>query len=57
MSPHDRLDAALVAAKRDRDARTEIDVLVALGDREAAKKLAEEAHFPRQAAVQRCTDR
>lgn len=51
------LDAALVAAKRDRDARTEIDVLVALGDREVAKKLAEEAHFPLQAAVQRCTDR
>jgi hypothetical protein len=51
------LDAALAAAKRDRDARTEIDILVALGEREAAKRRAEEAHFPLQAAVERCPSR
>ncbi|NVB77900.1 MAG: hypothetical protein HOV81_05845 [Kofleriaceae bacterium] len=53
--PRAWLDAALAAARRDHDTRTEIDVLVALGDREAAKKRADEAHFPLQASIQTCT--
>lgn len=40
------LDAALAAAKRDHDIRMEIEVLVARGELEAAKRRAQAAHLP-----------
>lgn len=40
------LDGALAAARRDHDVRAELDALIAVGDHEAARKRAREAHLP-----------